>query len=608
GSIEYVNPVFTVQTGYQIWEVIGENLGILSQGLNEPEIFGEMWNQVLKGKTWEYEIQTKNKDGRLRWEQVLVSPIVGAGGEITNIADFRIDITDRKLAEEKLTERERAFSTLVASLPGMAYRQAFDRHWTTHLISKACLNLTGYSPEDLVDNKTIAYNDLILEEFQQPIWEKWHDVVASKKVFEHEYQIRRADGEIRWVWERGQPVYAENGEVLYLEGYIEDITESKTAQEEVLKSRDHLLRFFEEDITADYISSPEGRLYLCNDTFVKLFEFSSKEDAYGTSVPTLYKNEMDRDKFLASIKSTGRIYNYQLDFISKKGKTIHALLNASGDFDSHGNMLQIRGYINDITAQSQAMEQLIFAKEKAEEANKLKTAFLANMSHEIRTPMNGILGFTDLLKEPDLSSDDIQSFISIIQKSGRRLLKTVNDLIDVSKIETGIMDVELSTININELLEELYKFFKPETDRKGIKLSYTAALPNEHANLVTDSLKFHAVLSNLLHNAIKFTREGTIQFGYEKKGEILQFYVKDTGAGVPPDRLDAIFERFVQADPENRQAYQGAGLGLAIAKSYIEMLGGTIWLESELGKGSVFFINLPASALHLSDVSRMVNP
>ena len=608
GSIEYVNPVFTAQTGYQLSEVVGENLGILSQGLNEPEIFNEMWSRVLSGNIWEYEIQTRNKDGRLRWEQVLVSPIVNSGGEITNIADFRIDITERKLAEEKLSERERVFSTLVASLPGMAYRQALDIHWTTHLISHACFHITGYQPEDLVDNKTISYNDLILEEFHQPIWEKWQDVVAGKKVFEYEYQIRRSDGEIRWVWERGQPVYDEKGQVLYLEGYIEDITVRKTAQEEILKTRDRLLQFFEEDISADYISTPDGRLFLCNDTFVKLFGFSSKDEAYNTSIPTLYKNESDRDNFLSALKNNGQVNNYELDFLSKEGKSIHALLNASGDFDKHGNLLQIRGYINDITAQTRTMEQLIQAKEKAEEASKLKTAFLANMSHEIRTPMNGILGFTDLLKEPDLSSDDIQSFISIIQKSGRRLLKTVNDLIDVSKIETGIMDVELSTININDLLEELYKFFKPETDRKGIEFSYSAVLPNEGANLVTDSLKFHGVLSNLLHNAIKFTSEGKIQFGYEKKGEVLQFFVKDSGAGVPPDRLKAIFERFVQADPENRQAYQGAGLGLAIAKSYVEMLGGTIWLESELGKGSVFFINLPASALHLPDVSKMVNP
>jgi CheY-like chemotaxis protein len=222
--------------------------------------------------------------------------------------------------------------------------------------------------------------------------------------------------------------------------------------------------------------------------------------------------------------------------------------------------------------------------------------------------MNGILGFTDLLKEPKLSGEQQLKYIGLIEKSGTRMLNIINDIVDVSKIESGQMKVEIKESNINEQIEYLYTFFKPECESKGIHLTMKNSLPSNQSIIKTDREKVFAILTNLIKNAIKYSNHGIIEFGYalvethhaaSTKETVhaasLQFFVKDQGIGIPRDRQEAIFERFIQADIEDRNAYQGAGLGLAISKSYVEMLGGKIWVESEVGKGSTFFFTLPYS-------------
>jgi len=241
----------------------------------------------------------------------------------------------------------------------------------------------------------------------------------------------------------------------------------------------------------------------------------------------------------------------------------------------------------------QILDELILSKEKAEENDRLKSAFLANMSHEIRTPMNGILGFAELLKEPGLTGDQQQKYLNVIEKSGLRMLSIINDIIDIAKIESGQMSMNWQQTDVNELLEYICAFFKPDLESKCLKLVFHNKLPDSEARIITDRDKLLAVFTNLVKNAIKFTDFGSVELGYHQKGDGLEFYVKDTGMGIPENRLQAIFERFVQADIDDNMARQGAGLGLSITKAYIEMMGGRIWAESTEGKGSVFYFHLP---------------
>ncbi|KAG1648832.1 Autoinducer 2 sensor kinase/phosphatase LuxQ [Nymphon striatum] len=211
-------------------------------------------------------------------------------------------------------------------------------------------------------------------------------------------------------------------------------------------------------------------------------------------------------------------------------------------------------------------------KRRAINSDKLKSAFLANMSHEIRTPMNGIIGFTDF---------------------GQRMLNIINDIIDVSKIESGAVSVDLTQSNINKQLEYIYRFFKPEVEAKGMRLIYKNIAISDQIIITTDREKVFSIFTNLLKNAIKYSETGEIEFGYDKTRSGISFFVKDTGIGIAKNRQKAIFRRFVQANIEDSHARQGAGLGLAIAKSYVELLGGEISMESELGRGSKFSFTLP---------------
>jgi signal transduction histidine kinase len=249
--------------------------------------------------------------------------------------------------------------------------------------------------------------------------------------------------------------------------------------------------------------------------------------------------------------------------------------------------------LDDISEKNQKHKELIAAKEHAEECDRLKSAFLANMSHEIRTPMNGILGFSELLKSAELTGAQQQEYIQIIEKSGIRMLNIINNIIDISKIEAGLMKLDIRESNINEQIEYIYTFFKPEVEAKGMKITFINSLPSKESIIYTDREKVYAIFTNLIKNAIKFSNKGSIELGYFKRGDFLEFYLKDTGIGIPTDRQTAIFERFVQADIAGLQAQQGAGLGLSISKAYVEMLDGKIWVESEEGIGSTFYFTLP---------------
>ncbi|MDD4747090.1 MAG: HAMP domain-containing sensor histidine kinase, partial [Salinivirgaceae bacterium] len=193
-------------------------------------------------------------------------------------------------------------------------------------------------------------------------------------------------------------------------------------------------------------------------------------------------------------------------------------------------------------------------------------------------PMNGIIGFAELLKEPNLTDVEQQKYIHIIENAGQRMLNIINDIIDISKIEAGLMITNKTETDINEQINYIYTFFKSEIENKGIKFSFKSPLPTKEATIKTDREKLYAIFTNLVKNALKFTTEGAIELGYNlketSKSIELEFYVKDTGIGIPKDRQEAIFERFIQVDISDNQANQGAGLGLSISKAFVDMLGG----------------------------------
>lgn len=369
---------------------------------------------------------------------------------------------------------------------------------------------------------------------------------------------------------------------------VVDITERKQAEEAL-----HQSYVFSESLLKSIpyrmdIVDENGTILYQNEQFKKIFG----ESTIGEKCWIIYKDDKKQCSDCPLVKGIMLGKTVTCESVGVLGNRIFDISHTGIMYQGKKAMLEI---FQDITERKEFEANLIIAKERAEESDRLKLAFLANMSHEIRTPMNGILGFAELLKEPGLTGETEQEYINIIEKAGARMLNIINDIIDISKIESGLMKVNNGTSNINEQIEYIYTFFEPEVEAKGLKLSFKTTLPAKEAILITDREKLYAILTNLVKNALKFTTEGTIEFGYSlmKDRASLLFYVKDTGIGIPKERQDAIFQRFVQADISDKMARQGAGLGLAITKSFIEMLGGEIWVESEVGVGSTFYFTLP---------------
>ncbi|MCX6308970.1 MAG: ATP-binding protein, partial [Bacteroidia bacterium] len=244
----------------------------------------------------------------------------------------------------------------------------------------------------------------------------------------------------------------------------------------------------------------------------------------------------------------------------------------------------------------EAEKELIDAKEKAEESNRLKIAFLQNISHEIRTPMNAICGFTSLMTEPDLSPEQKENYSSIVRSNCDQLLTIISDVLTISSVETKQMKVNIQEVNLIQLMEELTHIFKPTATSLSLDFKNSTDLETDQAFVLTDRTKLTQILSNLLTNALKFTKEGSIELHCHREKENLFFYVKDTGIGFNPDNKYTIFERFRQENEDINKKYGGTGLGLAISKAFVELLGGHISVETEPGKGSVFNFTIPYQA------------
>jgi PAS domain S-box-containing protein len=344
------------------------------------------------------------------------------------------------------------------------------------------------------------------------------------------------------------------------------------------------------------ITNTKGNIEYVNQKFVESTGYSL-EEVIGKNPRILKSGHTSPDEYKILWKTllAGNEWHGEFHNVKKDGGLFWESASISPILNVKGKTTHYIAIKEDITARKKVEKELIKAKEKAEESDRLKLAFLANMSHEIRTPMNGILGFTELLKSPNLAGEEQQEYIRIIEKSGVRMLNIINDIINISKVESGQIEISLSETNLNEQIEYLHTFFKPEALQKGLLLSVTKKLDVKDSIVTTDKEKVYAILTNLVKNAVKFTDSGFIEFGCSKKGNFLEFYIKDSGFGISNSQKKIIFERFRRGNETITRTHEGSGLGLAISKAYVEMLGGKIWVESEQGKGSTFYFTIPAN-------------
>jgi PAS domain S-box-containing protein len=384
---------------------------------------------------------------------------------------------------------------------------------------------------------------------------------------------------------------------------VEDITESKKAEVALQNSQQLFQTLAEVSPVGIFRTTPDGDTTYVNPKWSELSGLSLEEAIGKNWLNAVHPD--DRGKVIENWKSnilSQKQSNAEYRFLKKDGQIVWVIGNAVCEWTNN----EINGYIGtitDISAIKRFETDLLNAKEKAEESDKLKSAFLHNISHEVRTPMNAIIGFSDLIVDPSLSTEMRNEFIQTIVQSSNQLLSIITQIINIATIEAGQEKIYEKVFSLNLILKMLFDQFSPEAYKKNIIMKYCTAIPDGVDIIKTDETKLTQIISNLLSNALKFIKHGSIDYGYTVKDKDLEFYIRDTGIGIPEEMHEKIFERFRQVESTLAREYEGSGLGLSITKAYVELLGGRMWLTSTLGEGSIFYFTIPYTKIYIDKKS-----
>jgi PAS domain S-box-containing protein len=571
-----------------------------------PDDLGKLFDSLHRllndGGSTEIECRSFKADGSIRSVMVVSHAIKNTpGGRTTAIVGAVKDISERKKAELALDSEQKLLRTLIDLLPSLVYVKDRDSRFLVANIT--CANYMGASsPQDLI-GKTDAdfYPPDAAAGYRSDELEVLNGNPIMNKV---EYSVSPLNTQ-NIILTTKVPFRDSEGNITGLVGASIDISEMKRTEKALITSESNLQALINNKNEAIWSLDNNYHLIVCNDYFRDSYLAAYNEELkVGINLINLLSPELKafwKPKYDCALAGEKIFFEFR-ETLNDKVFYFNVYLNP---IFSEGSITGVSALSIDVTDRKKEEEALIKAKEKAEESDRLKSAFLANMGHEIRTPMNGIIGFSELLKNSTLTGEEQQKYVKIIETSGVRMLNIINDLIDISKIESGIMEVEISRFNINDQLEYLYSFFEPEARQKGLKLTYETFFHAADAIIESDKQKLNAILINLIKNAIKFTFRGSIRFGYTLKHSMaindspeIEFFVMDTGVGIPPEQREIIFERFRQGSESLNRDYEGAGLGLAISKSYANMLGGKIWIQPNSGKnaggdGSTFYFTIP---------------
>jgi len=529
-------------------------------------------------------------------------------GEIKNIHSIAImdperriifgiiqDITIRKKAEEALNKSEYNFRLLVENAPEAIFIQN-----RLHFSYLNCAALKFFGAD--------YAGQLIGEPLMDRLHPEYRDRVRERIRILNDEAKAAPPIELKYLKLDGTVIEAEVSAIPFMfEGqdgglvFIRDITDQKRIEKEIREGEKQLRTVIENASVGVCLVGLDGKFITTNQLMSELVGYSNEELLQFTFNDITHIEDREIGSANAKLLISGKLNKVSIEkrYIHKDGHSMWGLVSTSLIRNGNNEPKYFVTHVQDITERKLIEKELIAAKEKAEESDRLKTAFLHNISHEIRTPMNAIVGFSGLIKDPNLHYEKRSYYTDIINQSTTQLLSIITDIVNIATIEAGQEKINEKAINLNAVCKFLYEQFFSKATRKGVSFRYKISDEDDHTLIITDETKLIQILTNLIGNALKFTNEGYVEFGFKKDNSDIEFFVKDTGIGIPEELHEEIFKRFRQADISDLNRYGGSGLGLSISKAYVEILGGKIWLNSEPDKGSVFYFKIPFKTKNL---------
>ena len=588
GVFEILSPSVKPLAGYETDELVGKSvLEVFVDPLDRDEF---MITLVKAGEVKNYELRLKKKSGDIAVVSTNAHIVLDSGGKPKAVEGVMRDITDLKRAEEELLKLWRATEASPTSIV------ITDMEGTIEYVNPKFVDVTGYGVDEAIGrNPSILNSGVLPKEHYRELWE----TIKSGRTWQGEFNNRKKSGELYWENASISPIVNSRGEITHYVAVKEDITERKWFIEELKRSEANLAQAQQIARLGSWDYDFKSNVLKWSREVYRIFEIDPDEfeESYESFLDIIHPDDRDlvNEAFNASVNNKTP-FNIEHRLLMKDGRIKYVNESCETTHDDEGNPIRSTGVVLDITGRKEFERALAEAKESAENANLAKSRFLANMSHEIRTPLGAIIGMAELLGGTNLD-DEQAKYARIINSAGENLLAIINDVLDLSKIEAGHVQLERKAFSPAEVIAGQAETFLVSAQAKGLELSVIID-PQIPPLVMGDPVRLAQVLGNLLGNAVKFTEKDWIRIqagpgqgrdqGTDPPGTLL-FSVADTGIGIPKDRVEDVFEMFTQVETSNTSQYTGTGLGLAICRNLVQLMGGEIWVESRPGRGSRFF-------------------